>query len=210
MGHTPYVLDGEEIPSVTEVLSVISKPFLYRWYAKNGWAECERIKREAGDIGTRFHDAVEKYLQGESIDLSDRPREQEMFRQFQNWKETNQVEPIELERKVVSRTHRFHGTFDAIIRFGPDGKLQMGDWKTSSSISDDYGCQLAAYAAAYAEETGIEITDGIIVRIDKKADAKKLIEVREFKNLPRYYKAFLDILSVWNFVNRRGQWQKAA
>lgn len=208
MGHTSFILDGEPIPSVTEVISVINKPYLYGWFAKHGWKECERIKREAGELGSRLHDAIESYLRGESRDLSG--RELVMLEMFRSWRIENDFRPMELEKKVVSRQHRYHGTFDALGTFGDSSELVICDWKTSSSINDEYALQLAAYAAAYEEETGIGITNGLIVRMDKKATSKKQFEVKEFKNLPRFFDVFLDCLSLWNFVNKKDKWAKAA
>lgn len=208
MPHTPYILNGEAIPSVTEVLNVINKPFLYAWFAKHGFAECERIKKEAGDLGSRVHDAVESYLKGEGYELAG--REAEMLQHFLKWKEQTDFRPVELELKVVSERHKFHGTFDALGTFGDSTELVMCDWKTSSKIDDSYALQLAAYAAAYEEQTGIGVTKGLIVRMDKKATSKKQFEVKEFTNLPRFFEVFLSCLDVWNFVNRRDKWQKAA
>jgi CRISPR/Cas system-associated exonuclease Cas4 (RecB family) len=186
MAHSAYILDGVPIPSVTEVISVIDKPFLRFWYAKNGLKECERIKKESGDLGSRVHDAIERYLKGENYDIGS-PKEDAMVRRFIDWRETNDFRPVELELKVINRTHRYHGTFDAIGTFGDSTELVMCDWKTSSSINDEYALQLAAYAAAYEEQTGMGITRGLIVRMDKKDNAKKPFEVKEFKNLPRYF-----------------------
>jgi len=208
MPHSPYILDGEPIPSVTEVISVINKPFLYAWFAKHGWKECERIKREAGELGSRLHDCIERYLQGELIEVSG--REGEMFEKFRQWKESNDFRPVELEKKVVSRQHRYHGTFDALGTFGDSTELIICDWKTSSQISDEYALQLSAYAAAYEEETGIGVTRGLVVRMDKKASSKKQFEVKEFNGLPKYFDVFLSCLDVWNFVNKRERWSKEA
>lgn len=204
MGHSEYILDGVAIPSVTQVLNVISKPQLYAWYAKHGWAECERIKKTSGELGQRLHDAIEAYLQGEPYDLQG--RELEMLRLFQDWKTQTDFRPVELERKVISKRHKFHGTFDALGTFGDSTELFMLDWKTSSKISDEYALQLSAYAAAYEEETGIPVINGGVVRIDKKPDAKKPFEVKTFNGLPAYFEVFRDALSLWNFTNRKDKW----
>jgi CRISPR/Cas system-associated exonuclease Cas4 (RecB family) len=208
LGHSPYILDGVPIPSVTEVLNVINKPFLYAWYAKHGWKECERIKQESGELGQRVHDAIESYLRGDGYELSG--REAEMMQLFLKWKEETDFRPMELEHKVISRNYRFHGTFDALGTFGDSTNLFLLDWKTSSKIDDSYALQLSAYAAAYEEETGICVANGGIVRIDKKPDAKKPFEVKTFNALPKYFDVFLDCLNVWNFVNRKDKWGKAA
>ncbi len=207
MGHSPYTLDGVEIPSVTQVLGVLAKPQLYRWYAKNGWDECERIKKDSGELGSRLHEAIETLLKGEEPPQLAK-READMLHLFFLWKEEKDFQPFELERKVVSERHKFHGTFDAMGLFGVSKELIICDWKTSSQISVEYPLQLAAYAAAYEEETGIGVTRGLIVRMDKKETSKKQFEVKEFTNLPAYFDVFLDCLSVWNFMNKKDKWAK--
>jgi CRISPR/Cas system-associated exonuclease Cas4 (RecB family) len=207
--HTPYTLNGEEIPSVTEIIGIIDKPFLRMWYGKNGIRECERIKKESGELGSRVHDAIEAYLRGD-IPAVNSHQETEMLQHFVRWREFSDFRPVELELKVVSERYRFHGTFDALGTFGDSTELVMCDWKTSSKIDDTYALQLSAYAAAYEERTGIAVKEGLIVRMDKKEDARKLIEVKQFKNLPRYFEIFLSCLDLWNFVHKRGKWEKAA
>jgi CRISPR/Cas system-associated exonuclease Cas4 (RecB family) len=208
MPHTPYVLNGVEIPSVTEIISIIDKPFLRLWYGKNGTKECQRIMKESGELGSRVHDAIEAILKGEEPPpLS--PQEVGMVHWFELWQNETDFRPVELELKVVSERHKFHGTFDALGTFGDSTELVMCDWKTSSKIDDSYALQLAAYAAAYEEQTGIGVTKGMIVRMDKKATSKKQFEVKEFNGLPKYFEVFLSCLDVWNFVNRRDKWKKA-
>lgn len=210
MGHTPFILNGEPIPSVTEIIGIIDKPFLRLWYGKNGIKECERIKKESGELGSRLHDAIESYLKGDMPAVNNQ-KETAMLERFIQWRNEVDFRPVELELKVVSERHKFHGTFDALGTFGDSTELVMCDWKTSSGINDDYALQLSAYAAAYEEQTGIGVTKGLIVRMDKKGlDAKKPFEVKEFRNLPRYFDVFLSCLDVWNFVNKKDKWGKQA
>lgn len=197
MGHKEHELGW---PSVTQALSVVSKPFLYRWYATHGWDKCEQIKREAGDVGTRIHDAIERLLKGETVELSG--HEHLMVEKFMEWKDQAGLAPVDLERKVQSTVYEYHGTLDAVVHFGNEGELYVYDWKSSSQIDDLYGAQLAAYANAYTEETGKEIKGGGVVRLDKKPGAKKLIEVKEFTNLPEYFETFKACLRIWNFLNK--------
>lgn len=248
MPHSPYILDGQEIPSVTEGSGIIDKPYLRHWHAKeerlallkalDAGENLERFRKKkgcffkcyceakgVGDIsrktGNRVHDAIEKYLKGEALPTLPQ-NEEKMFGLFKDWRERTGFRPVELERKVVSTTYKFHGTFDALGTFEfpsevPDldissEDLVMCDWKTSNGEIDHmYALQPSAYSAAYEEETGLSVVNGLIVRMDKKGlEAKKPFEVRGFKNLPAYFDVFLDCLSVWNFVNKKDKWGKAA
>jgi hypothetical protein len=239
MGHSDFYRDGEKWPSITEVLGIIDKSFLRHWHGKEERLAILRAIDQADDttlarirnkrpcsskygcfcearaigdvsrgVGDRLHEAIEHFLQGEGYELAG--READMMQMFLKWKEEKDFRPFELERKTVSERHKFHGSFDAMGTFGDSKELVICDWKTSGGIDDTYALQLAAYAAAYEEETGIGVTNGLIVRMDKKADSKKQFEVKEFKNLPAYFDVFLDCLSVWNFVNKKDKWGKQA
>lgn len=204
MHREQIIIGGEVAPSVTQVLGIIDKPFLQKWRGKLGNAECDRIVRESQETGHLVHEAIESYFRGE--DIPELPqKEAKMFALLKGWALESRFTPTELELHVKSEKYGYHGTMDAIGKFD-DGVLLIGDWKTSSSINHEYGAQLAAYAQAYKEETGTEVTEGFIVRVDKKEDAKVPLEVKRFTDLPKYFEAFLACLDVWRFVNKRGKW----
>ncbi len=198
-------IGGEEAPSVTQVLNIINKPFLHLWRGKLGNAECDRIVRESQETGHLVHEAIESYFRGE--DIPDLPqKEAKMFSLVKGWALESKFTPTELELHVKSEKYGYHGTMDAIGKFD-DGLLVITDWKTSSGINDEYAIQLSAYAQAYKEETGTEVTDGCIVRVDKKETAKVPFEIKRFTELPKYFSVFLACLDVWRFVNKKGSWQ---
>ncbi len=202
MGHKEHPLGW---PSVTQVLAVVNKPFLAMWRGRVGNTEADRVMRDAGDLGTRVHSAVEGHLKGQlAPELGE--TEAKCLKAFIEWQSISGFTPtvIEPEKGVESRLYQYSGTFDAIGTLG-SGQLVICDWKTSSALDDLYGAQLAAYSAAWYETTGQEITSGIVVRLDKKAKKPKY-EVKEFVGLDRYFKVFLNCLAIWNFVNKKGEW----
>jgi hypothetical protein len=203
----PHVEHKDGWPSVTTIQGIVAKPFLYRWYGTKGWDECERIKREAGEFGSHVHDAIEKILRNEPLpELSD--REAQLVDTFTQWRNQSGFTPVAIELHVESAAHKYHGTFDAIGHFGDPAQPFVLDWKTSSAIDDSYGAQLAAYAQAYKEMTGTEITVGGVVRLEKKPEKSPQIEVRQFDNLPKYFEVFLACKQVWDFTNSKGAWVK--
>jgi CRISPR/Cas system-associated exonuclease Cas4 (RecB family) len=206
MGHREkYLINGVEAPSVTQILGVIRKPFLENWRGRYGNAECDRIMMESQELGHRFHAAIEAYYQGHELPELGQ-REAEMFALFRGWALESKFEPTELELHLESKKHHYHGTVDTFGRF-EDGVIVVGDWKTSSSISSDYGMQLAAYAAAFNETTGANVTEGFILRVDKKPGAKKPLEVKRFSNLPKYFEVFMHCKQVFDFANKKGAWK---
>jgi hypothetical protein len=207
MSHREKVfIDGKLAPSVTEVLAVVDKPFLKLWYGKLGLAAATAYLKETQELGRRFHSAIEEYFRGGEVPELDQ-REAGMFALFKGWAVESGFSPVDLELHVQSRLYGYHGTFDAIGKFAMSDELLICDWKTSSGIDALYGAQLAAYAQAYKEETGTEILNGLIVRIDKKSDAKKPIEIKRFTDLPKYFEVFKHCRHIHDFVNKRGEWQ---
>ena len=195
--------NGLTIPSVTNILGILGKSELYRWYGKHGFEECERMKREAGEWGTELHEAIGLYLKGEEISISSRSAP--MLHSFTEWKERSGFKPlmIEPEEPMISSLWGYQGTFDAVGEL--DDELVVADWKTSARIYPEYGLQLAAYANLWNEAHNHKkhIKTGLIVRIDKKTN---LVQAKGFYNLPMYFEVFKSLLPVYDFVKRQKAW----
>jgi len=75
---------------------------------------------------------------------------------------------------IYSKKHNYAGKFDFLAEI--DGKIWIGDIKTSTGIWDEYLFQTAAYRQAYVEETKTKVAGEIIVRIGKDGDE---VEIRK-------------------------------
>jgi len=71
------------------------------------------------------------------------------FQNALNWLQITNIEIIETEVSLVSEEYQFGGTLDAIMWW--QGKLAIGDWKTSNSVYPDYLIQLACYKHLWEE-----------------------------------------------------------
>jgi hypothetical protein len=86
---------------------------------------------------------------------------------FEFWCKGTQLEIIDCEVQVISEAHRYGGTLDFIGKL--DGKLVLGDFKTSNGVYPEMLCQLAAYAKAYEECTDKKIDGGYhLLRFSKE------------------------------------------
>lgn len=195
MMHKEFIgSDGERWISVTEALSWPPKPWLEAWKAKWGWKALRKTK-SATDIGTEFHWAVERLLVSKLPSLFDTRRLQTMYGQFCLWMTAQELNILHTELHVSSERYHYHGTFDAIGYMNDHPKtLTIFDWKTSSGIYPDMALQLAAYAQAYEELTGIKIKRGIIVHVSKDKPHHKLT-VKEYKLGKRLFNKFLKRLN---------------
>lgn len=195
----PHTDSQFNYPSVTEIIGVLPKPFLDLW--KEKWASRVTPGRRdraiwktecANWIGTQFHEGVRGLALGQLVDPPTR-RLHGMLSAVEPWLINEKFEMIDSELKVIHHRLKYEGTLDAVGRLG--GKLVLVDWKTSKAIHPEMGMQLAAYAEAYKEQTGVEIKTGLIVLVRKQRPHKMTIV--EFKLDKRTLNRFLKLRKVW-------------
>src|SRR6185436_19955746 len=195
MAHTETIIEGKRWPSVTEITSILVKKSLAKWREYVGTKEADRISKEAAERGTTLHGFVEKFLKGETIVLCGEEEElRPRFKAWFEWWRDSKYRCINQEIKVLSKKYKYGGTFDALIcsdsltlESTAINDCILVDWKFSNSKDHMRWLQLAGYAQAYFEESGIKIKKGMIVRIDKKSK----VHVTEVKNIWKYVPLFI-------------------
>jgi len=187
-----YKESGMVVPSVTTILSVINKPALISWAANTaiqsvqeqiepGIAydevqlmtifESSRLahhkkKADAGALGTFVHNWVEAHIKGENPTMPVNEKLQSACLKFLEWEEKYNVKFLVSEQIIFSKKYRYTGKLDFICTI--DGKLYLGDLKTSSGIYTEMFMQTAAYRYAREEEFPEEKYAGqLIIRVDK-------------------------------------------
>ena len=128
-GHR-YLLDGEPVPSVTNVLSRF-------WQHDN---------TEAMQRGTKVHEYAEVY------DLGDHaaPMEYQPYcKAYVAFREEGRWEPVQVELPVASSTYRYAGTLDRVFKL-PSGEHVLLEIK-SGATHPTHVLQLAAYQQALSE-----------------------------------------------------------
>lgn len=210
-----YTYNGQEIPSVTQILGIIAKPALINWSAntaidsvrgailpgkaydevelenifETGRQAHNRKKVDAGNIGTFIHEWIEKYIHNEKPKMPVNSDLRESIEQFLGWKQKNNVEFLLSEQVVFSKKHKFIGTLDFVCTI--DGVPFIGDTKTGSAIYPEYFLQTSAYRFAREEEFTNEKYKGqVIVRAGKAGDLEIAI-VRKNTEYEDMFQAFL-------------------
>lgn len=167
------------------------------------------IFEDAGDIGTRGHTVIERYL-NTWIDSGEKPARITAFigendprlfaisRSAEAFCNGFSVEPISSELKVCSLKYNYAGTLDFLAMVKLPGtyrkRFALVDWKTSNTIrKPTYAMQTAAYWWALKEMTGLVPEVIIIVRLDK-GEAK--YEVMRVNNPKDALKAFNNLSPV--------------
>ncbi|MEM2915662.1 MAG: PD-(D/E)XK nuclease family protein [Candidatus Bathyarchaeia archaeon] len=191
------------IPSVTQILEVISKPWLVRWYAVNGLDFCTKIRKESQEVGTRLHEVVYKFLQdGSEEGLSS--YEKLLATEVKGWFVTNNLTILEMEPDTpyVSKRYGYQGTFDCIAR-DKKGRLYVIDFKATSTVSKLNALQLSAYGWLYLEnkcDKKWKPIRGIIIQFRPASSKDSLIKVYKFYRMRWYFSIFRKVLHVYKFV----------
>lgn len=147
-----YEIDGIWYPRVTTIVSIKAKPALLRYYGgMRSFKAADDAKEASAREGTLVHESIEAILRGEHpvIDPAVRPS----VDAFLEFARNNDISPILIEERVVSRTHRYAGTVDVLARV--NGVVGILDIKTGKRIYRDYGMQTAAYVQALMERSDI-------------------------------------------------------
>jgi hypothetical protein len=162
-----YTIEGFWYPRVTKIVSIKSKPALYKFYGEvGGYENGQAISAKSAEEGTLIHDAVEALLLGQEPQVD--PGIAPAIHAFKEFTKTRpiQVSPEYVERRILHPEHRYAGTVDAVAMI--DGKFGILDIKTSQAIYRDYNLQTAAYMEALKSVfPGLETR--WILRIDQES-----------------------------------------
>jgi len=146
-----YTIDGVWYPRVTKIVSIKAKPALLYFYAEAAnFKAGQQITQKSAEEGTLIHETVEGLLLGKNPEI--KAEIKPAVTAFLDFYERNhiQVTPELVEKRVMSRDHRYAGTVDALALIG--GKFGVLDIKTSQAIYRDYNLQTSAYMEALKGE----------------------------------------------------------
>ena len=181
--------DNQPVPSVTTVLSDTGdKTALINWRKRVGDAEANRVSQEAAGLGTKVHNALEKFVLVEDYEIKGNNVVSVMARDMLNVmiaKGLSQVDEIWGVEVALLAKGLYAGTSDAVGMF--NGVESIIDFKTSKKIKprkwiEDYFMQGCAYALAHNEMFGTNIKQVAILMVDREANyADFVIEGDEFE-----------------------------
>lgn len=163
--------EGVNLPSITTVLSILSRDSIAKWRARVGEEEANKISTRASGRGTRVHEIIEKYMNNEE-DYKD-GYTPDIIQSFLDVKHIldNRIGTVyAMEAPLYSNHLGVAGRVDCIAEF--DGKLSVIDFKTSMKPKKldwikNYFMQESAYAIMWEERTGQPITQLVtIISVD--------------------------------------------
>lgn len=166
-GSRKYVTPhGKEYPSITTVLSVLSRDSIEAWKKRVGYEKAKRISKKACDRGTKVHELIEKYL--DNNDTYSRGYFPNIISSLHNLKsELAKLGIIYAQECALYSDHLgVAGRVDCVAEY--DGELSIIDFKTSSKLKkkewiESYFLQCTAYSIMWEEQTGIPITKLVVM-----------------------------------------------
>jgi len=215
-----YYLNGKDYQRVTAVISIIAKHNLRTWIGKVGHAKANKILETRQVIGTHMHKLIELTLKNKDVNLGAYEKEiRDGMLKFHDFRELAKLKPEGLEQKVWSNKYGYAGTPDYIGYYTTpekflvskiidhkrvkapkfaNGGYVIGDWKTAKNIYPEYWLQIAAYAMAFYELTGIKVDGGFILRI---RDGTLKLKEMTWDELMTEFKAYLHALELhkWKY-----------
>jgi len=182
-GKRYYVTsEGTKYPSITTVLSVLSRQGIMEWRRRVGAEVANAISTKAARRGTNVHSMCEDLINNK-LDLKKfLPVDVEMFKT---------IEPIINEK--IDRIHAQESTLysdylgvagrvDVIAEW--EGRLSVIDFKTSSKPKkkewiSSYFQQTSAYAVMFEERTGIPVDQVVVLIAVDNSTPQIYIEKRD-------------------------------
>jgi len=175
--------DGIDLPSITTVLSILSRDSIAKWRKRVGEEEANRVSTRASGRGTRVHEICEKYVDNDP-DYKEgyTPDIIESFMQLQPILDERLTKVYAQEAPLYSTHLGVAGRVDCVGIF--DGKLSIIDYKTSMKPKrldwiKNYFMQESAYAIMWEERTGMPITQLVTIISVDNAEPQVFIEHRD-------------------------------
>ena len=197
-GRVYVTEDNTQYPSITTVLSILSRDSIAAWRKRVGDAEANRISREATTRGSAVHQMVEDYIDNKK-DYKGHylPYIIDNFEQIRGIIDKRIGKVYAQEQPLYSTHLGVAGRVDCVAEF--DGKLSIIDFKTSKKrkerkYCENYFMQESAYAIMWEERTGKPITQLVTIMSVDNDHPLVFVEHRDdwTEKLHETIKAFKD------------------
>ena len=189
--------EGITLPSITTVLSILSRDSIAKWRARVGEKEANRVSYRASTRGTAVHEICEQYVNNDPdydkyMAINPDNGEMKMTTRTPDLIDSFlKIKPILDERLTVVHaqeaplysTHLgVAGRVDCVGVF--DGKLSIIDYKTSMKPKrldwiKNYFMQESAYSIMWEERTGMPITQLVTIISVDNHEPQVFIEHRD-------------------------------
>jgi hypothetical protein len=181
-GAHAYLLNGQPVPSVTQVLKDV------------GVIDTSWFPAGSADFGQQVHRALELYDRGTLDEAGLDPAFHPYLSAWQDFRIETGFVPELIEHRVVSETFRYAGTLDRFGRMS-ENRPALVDIK-SGAVPDWTGLQLAGYEEALPGE-------GRPLRMAVQVTAEGKYRIHQF-NSRSDRGTFLAAATVYHWKHRKG------
>ena len=191
-GRQYFTPEGNAYPSITTILSMLSKDSIIKWRQRVGEEEANKISTRAATRGTAVHKLAEDYIDNVPDWNKDvMPHNIASFNDLKGIIDERLNNVWFQEEFLYSDRLKCAGQVDCIAEF--DGELSIVDFKTSRKPKKEewitsYFIQASFYAAAFYERTGIPIKQGVIL-ITVDGSEPQVFKIKTFDYLKHFQRA---------------------
>lgn len=188
-GRKYFTPEGNAYPSITTVLSILSKDSIVKWRKRVGEEEANKISHQAATRGTSVHKLAEDYIDNvEDWNKDVLPNNLFTFSHLKTIIDEKVDNVWFQEEYLYSDKLECAGQVDCIAEY--DGVLSVIDFKTSRKPKKiewitNYFIQASFYAAAFYERTGVPIKQGVIL-IAVDHDNPQVFKVNTYDYLNKF------------------------
>ena len=196
--HTPV----GNLPSITTVLSSLSKEGIDKWKTNVGEEKANRISTAAKNFGTTIHEMCENYIKGEKVH-SPTPLHFQSFNNIRMVLNKNLTTVYGLELPLYSKYLGVAGRCDCIGIW--NGKLCVIDFKTANKYKKkewihSYFLQATAYCLMIEELTE-QIIDRFVIIITVEGETAQVFEGRRNDYIKDLIKTIKDYYNEKNLIH---------
>ena len=195
----PRFADGTTGPSVTGVLCELAKPALYIWNNQMGLKGIDTRKYvdEKAKSGTLAHAMILADLADVHPDWKEYEpyvidQSENSFLKWLDYKKRHTIEPILIEKPMVSEVYRYGGILDLYCKL--DGVPTLLDFKTSKAIYEEMWYQVSAYKQMLLE-AGYPVDESRILQIGR--DESEGFNEQVKKDLDLHFEIFKHALGIY-------------
>jgi len=200
-------------PSVTTVLNAYPKGAFFEQWLRDTGNNSKTILREAGEQGTKVHNAIDDFLKGSPVTWIDDNgnafftlKEWQMINRFMKFFSVVDNTGFLSESIVFDNKLKLGGTMDLVCKI--NGETWLIDYKTSNAIHKTYRMQLAMYKQMFENQSKMKIDRyGVLwlnaaTRTDKPPMQGKGWQIKEFtKFFEDDFKLFGHTRAIWDEEN---------
>lgn len=175
--------DRKKYPSITTVLSILSRAGIAAWRKRVGDEEADRVSRIATTRGSAVHQIVEDYIDNKpDYDAGYFPNILDNFFDLKSIIDKRLGKVYAQEQPLYSHHLGVAGRVDCVAEF--DGKLSIIDFKTSKKRKTRSNCynyfmQESGYAIMWEERTKMPITQLVTIMSVDNDDPLVFVEQRD-------------------------------